>query len=90
MPQKGCARHQGRPAASCRKCGTNPRAGREREWEEAKAAEHQAHGRFWDEWHEDAASRRQKVEERPESMESARRAAREALRESKTRRQQKT
>jgi hypothetical protein len=90
VPQKGCARHQGRPAASCRGCGTNPRAGREREREEAKAAEHQEHGRFWDEWHEEAASRRQQVEERPESVESARRAVREALRESKARRQQKT
>ncbi|MEH0661036.1 helix-turn-helix domain-containing protein [Streptomyces stelliscabiei] len=90
VPQKGCARHQGRPAASCRGCGTNPRAGREREREEAKAAEHELHGRFWDEWHEEAASRRQQVEERPESVEAARRAVREALRDSKARRQQKT
>lgn len=90
VPQKGCARHQGRPAASCRGCGTNPRAGREREREEAKAAQHQEHGRFWDEWHEEAASRRQQVEERPESVEAARRAVREALRDSKARRQQKT
>ncbi|GAO08673.1 hypothetical protein TPA0598_04_03090 [Streptomyces lydicamycinicus] len=89
-PQKGCARHRGRPAASCRGCGTNPRAGRERERDEAKAAEHQAHGRFWDEWHEDAAGRRQQVEERPESVEAARRAAREAVLQSKARRQKKT
>lgn len=89
-PQKGCARHRGRSAASCRGCGTNPRAGREREREEAKTAEHQAHGRFWDEWHEDAASRRQQVEERPESVEAARRASREAVRDSKAHRQQKT
>ncbi|MCZ4099808.1 helix-turn-helix domain-containing protein [Streptomyces sp. H39-C1] len=89
-PNKGCVRHQGRPAASCRACGTNPRAGRQKEREEAKVAEHQAHGRFWDDWHEDAASRRQQVEERPESVESARRAVREALLESKSRRQQKT
>ncbi|MEH0586798.1 helix-turn-helix domain-containing protein [Streptomyces sp. B21-106] len=90
VPQTGCTRHQGRPAASCRGCGTNPRAGREREREEAKAAEHELHGRFWDEWHEEAASRRQQVEERPESVEAARRAVREALRDSKARRQQKT
>ncbi|WP_186831787.1 helix-turn-helix domain-containing protein [Streptomyces sp. ISID311] len=89
-PQKGCARHRGRPAASCRGCGTNPRAGRERDREQAKAAEHQAHGRFWDEWHEDAASRRQQVDERPESVDAARRAAREAVLESKARRQQET
>ncbi|MEH0430307.1 helix-turn-helix domain-containing protein [Streptomyces stelliscabiei] len=90
VPQTRCTRHQGRPAASCRGCGTNPRAGREREREEAKAAEHELHGRFWDEWHEEAASRRQQVEERPESVEAARRAVREALRDSKARRQQKT
>ncbi|MFE9770630.1 helix-turn-helix domain-containing protein [Streptomyces sp. NPDC005931] len=89
-PQTGCSRHRGRPAASCRGCGTNPRAGREREREQAKAAEHQAHGRFWDEWHGDAASRRQQVEERSESVEAARRAAREAVRDSKARREQKT
>ncbi|MFI6054096.1 helix-turn-helix domain-containing protein [Streptomyces violascens] len=90
VPQKGCARHQRRPAASCRGCGTNPRAGREREREEAKVAEHQKHGRFWDEWHGEAASRRQQAEERPESVESARQAVREALRGSKTPRQQET
>ncbi|MFE2842584.1 helix-turn-helix domain-containing protein [Streptomyces scopuliridis] len=89
-PQKGCARHQSRPAASCRGCGTNPRAERQREREEAKAAEHQAHGHFWDDWHEDAASRRQQVEERPESLEVARSAARQAVLDSKARRQQKT
>ncbi|TQK44390.1 hypothetical protein FBY35_5894 [Streptomyces sp. SLBN-118] len=89
-PQTGCVRHRGRPAASCRGCGTNPRAGREREREQAKAAERQAHGHFWDEWHEDAVSRRQQVEERPESLEAARRAARQAVLDSKARRQQKT
>ncbi|MFE1923385.1 helix-turn-helix domain-containing protein [Streptomyces asoensis] len=89
VPQTGCTRHQNRPAASCRGCGTNPRAGREREREEAKAAEHRERGRFWDEWHEEAASRRQQVEERPESVEAARRAVREALRDSKARRQPK-
>ncbi len=89
-PNKGCARHRGRPAASCRGCGTNPRAGREREREEARAAEREAHGGFWDEWHEDAAKRRQQVEERPESVDASRRAAREAVLQSKARRQQKT
>ncbi|MGW2860966.1 helix-turn-helix domain-containing protein [Streptomyces sp. NPDC001205] len=86
----GCARHRGRPAASCRGCGTNPRAGREREREQAKAEEHREHGRFWDEWHEDAASRLRQVAERPESMEAAQRAAREAVQDSKARRQQRT
>ncbi|MEW1658806.1 helix-turn-helix domain-containing protein [Streptomyces sp. NPDC093707] len=89
-PQTGCSRHRGRPAASCRGCGTNPRAGRQREQEEAKAEEHRAHGRFWDEWHEGAASRRQQAEERPDSLEGARKAARDAVRQYKARREQKT
>lgn len=86
-PEKGCARHRGRPAASCRGCGTNPRAERARENQEAKAAEHEANGRFWDEWYEDAASRRRRAEEAPEAVDAARRAAREAAREAKSRRQ---
>ncbi|MBX7551516.1 hypothetical protein K1Y78_26625 [Streptomyces sp. tea 10] len=89
-PQTGCSRHRGRPAASCRGCGTNPRAGRQREQEEVKAEEHRAHGRFWDEWHEGAASRRQQAEERPDTLEEARKAARDAIRQSKARREQKT
>lgn len=89
-PLKGCERHRGRPAASCRGCGTNPRAGHKRQQEEAKTEEHQANGRFWQEWHDEEASRRQQVEEQPESMERARRAARDALKNARGRREQKT
>ncbi|MFI9149456.1 helix-turn-helix domain-containing protein [Streptomyces sp. NPDC053367] len=78
--KQGCERHRGRPAASCRGCGTNPRAGREREQRKAKEAERRERGRFWDQWHEDAARRREQAEARPEVTEAARRAAREAAR----------
>lgn len=89
-PSKGCAKHRGRPAASCRGCGTNPRAGRRREQEEAKDEERREHGRFWDDWHEDAARRRRRVEEHPEATEEARRAVREAVRARKGGSQRKT
>ena len=87
---RGCTKHRGHPAASCRGCGTTPRAGRRREQEEAKNEEHREHGRFWDEWHEDAARRRQRVEENPDATEEARRAAREAVRARKGGSQRKT
>ncbi|MFM9596240.1 helix-turn-helix domain-containing protein [Streptomyces scabiei] len=89
-PKKSCARHRERPSANCRGCGTNPRAGRQREQEEAKEEKRRAHGQFWDQWRQDAASRRRRVEERPEETEAARRATREAVRAAKSRRQQKT
>lgn len=79
-PPRGCTKHRGRPAASCRGCGTSPRAGRQREQEEAEEEAQRAHGRFWDEWYEDAARRRQRVEEHPEAAEEARKATREAVR----------
>ncbi|MFE7760607.1 helix-turn-helix domain-containing protein [Streptomyces sp. NPDC057438] len=90
QPPRGCTKHRGRPAASCRGCGTNPRAGRRREQEEAKDEEHREHGRFWDEWHEDAARRRRRIEEHPEATEVARRAVREAVRARKGDSQRKT
>ncbi|MFJ9907931.1 helix-turn-helix domain-containing protein [Streptomyces sp. NPDC101152] len=89
-PPEGCSKHRGRPAASCRGCGTNPRAGRRREQEEAKDEEHREHGRFWVEWHEEAARRRLRVEENPDATEEARRAAREAVRARKGGSQRKT
>ncbi|MFF7475089.1 helix-turn-helix domain-containing protein [Streptomyces sp. NPDC008092] len=89
-PPMGCMKHRGRPAASCRGCGTNPRAGLRREQEEAKDEERRGHGRFWDEWYEDAARRRRQVEEHPEATEEARRAAREAVRARKDGSQGKT
>jgi hypothetical protein len=89
-PPKGCERHQGRPAASCRGCGTNPRAERRRQQEAAKEEERQAAGRFWDEWHEAAARRRQRAEQHPEQIGEARKAVRDALRQAKSQRWQKT
>lgn len=87
---RGCTKHRGRPAASCRGCGTNPRAGRRREQEEAKEEEQRALGRFWDDWYEEAARRRRRVEEHPEAADEARKAAREAVRAHKSGSQRKT
>ncbi|MGW6393297.1 hypothetical protein ACWFR1_22950 [Streptomyces sp. NPDC055103] len=78
--QEGCERHRGRPAASCRGCGTNPRAGRAREQERVKEEERQATGRFWEEWRDGAASRLEQVEEQAETAAQAREAARAAVR----------
>ncbi|WP_157968481.1 helix-turn-helix domain-containing protein [Streptomyces geranii] len=89
-PPRGCTKHRGRPAASCRGCGTNPRAGRRREQEEAKEEEQRVRGRFWDDWYEEAARRRQRVEEHPEAADEARKAARAAVRAQKERSQRKT
>lgn len=88
-PQKGCERHRGRPAASCRGCGTNPRAGRAREREKAKEEERQANSRFWDEWNSEAASRLEQTEEQAEIAARAREEARAAARRSKGLRRQK-
>ncbi|WP_435970250.1 hypothetical protein [Streptomyces sp. Qhu_M48] len=79
-PQEGCERHRGRPAASCRGCGTNPRAGRAREHERAKEEERRAAGQFWDDWKEGAASRREQADEQAEKAERAREEARAAVR----------
>ncbi|MFD9792078.1 helix-turn-helix domain-containing protein [Streptomyces sp. NPDC059070] len=87
---QGCARHRGRPAASCRGCGTNPRAERQRDREAAKAAEQAANGRFWEEWREEAGARLKQADEESGRVESARRAARDAVLKSKGRRRQET
>ncbi|MCB8906799.1 MULTISPECIES: helix-turn-helix domain-containing protein [unclassified Streptomyces] len=79
-PQEGCERHRGRPAASCRGCGTNPRAGRARERERAKEEERRAAGQFWDDWNEGAASRREQADAQAEKAEKAREEARAAVR----------
>ncbi|MEV7279709.1 helix-turn-helix domain-containing protein [Streptomyces sp. NPDC093111] len=77
---EGCERHRGRPAASCRGCGTNPRAGRERERVRAKEAERRADSQFWEDWREGAASRRQQADAQVETAERAREEARAAVR----------
>ncbi|MFB7828860.1 hypothetical protein [Streptomyces hydrogenans] len=88
-PQKGCERHRGRPAASCRGCGTNPRAGRARERKRAKEEERRAHGRFWEEWNGEAASRLDRTAEQAEREARAREEARAAARRAKELRRQK-
>ncbi|MEV0444967.1 helix-turn-helix domain-containing protein [Streptomyces spectabilis] len=86
----GCERHRGRPAASCRGCGTNPRSGRQRQQEALKAVEREQASRFWDAWHQGASSRRQQAGERAEAAEAARREARQALLQAKGRRRKET
>lgn len=88
-PQRGCERHRGRPAASCRGCGTNPRAGRVREREKVKQEERQANGRFWEEWKDGAASRLERTEQQVETEARAREEARAAARRFKELRRQK-
>ncbi|WJV48923.1 helix-turn-helix domain-containing protein [Streptomyces flavofungini] len=86
----GCERHRGRPAASCRGCGTNPRAGRQRQQEALKTVDRERVKRFWDEWHQGASSRRQQAGERAETAEAARREARDALLRAKGDRRKET
>lgn len=76
----GCARHRGKPAASCRGCGTNPRAQRAQEAAARKAEEHQGHGLFWQQWHADAEERRRLAQQRADATADAVRRAREGIR----------
>ncbi|MFE9553128.1 helix-turn-helix domain-containing protein [Streptomyces sp. NPDC006703] len=87
---QGCERHRGRPAASCRGCGTNPRAGRERQQELAKQEERQEQERFWEGWRGGRVERLQQAEARRETVERAVSAAREAVRSTKRPRPERT
>ncbi|MFF3976980.1 helix-turn-helix domain-containing protein [Streptomyces sp. NPDC001828] len=87
---QGCGRHRGRPAASCRGCGTNPRAGRQRQQEVAKQEERQEQERFWEGWRDERAERLQQAEVRRDSVERAVSAAREAVRATKRPRPKRT
>ncbi|WP_328404023.1 helix-turn-helix domain-containing protein [Streptomyces sp. NBC_00390] len=79
----GCTRHRGKPAASCRGCGTNPRAERARETATRKAEEHEEHGQFWQAWHAEREERRQQVQQRSEATAEAARRTREGIRKPK-------
>lgn len=58
-PQKsGCSKHAGKPASSCRACGTNPRAEGKRQQVRERDAARQANGDHWEQWHRDADERR--------------------------------
>ncbi|WP_274558018.1 hypothetical protein [Streptomyces spiramyceticus] len=81
QPKKagGCSRHRGKPAASCRGCGTNPRSEREREVAARKVEENQENGQWWLNWHAEREQRLQQVEERAEAKAEAVRRAREGI-----------
>ncbi|MFE7129319.1 helix-turn-helix domain-containing protein [Streptomyces sp. NPDC057638] len=75
---EGCARHRGRPAASCRGCGTNPRAERKIQEDRVKAQQRAENRQFWKEWHEGTDARVRQAGARAEATAQARREAREA------------
>lgn len=76
---RGCPKHS-TPAASCRGCKTNPRAARAARDRERAEAERQSQREFMENWHADQARARQVVQDRPQDVEAARLAARQAHR----------
>ncbi|WP_405526814.1 hypothetical protein OG426_30540 [Streptomyces canus] len=83
-PADGCSRHPV-PAANCRACGTNPRAGREARERGRAEAERQAQQEWLRDYQKDLATARRVAQERPEEVEAARLAARQAARQGRER-----
>ncbi|MCX4858309.1 hypothetical protein [Streptomyces canus] len=79
-PAGGCSRHPV-PAANCRACGTNPRAGRAVRERDRAEAERQAQQEWLRDYQKDLAMARRVAQERPEDVEAARLAARQAARQ---------
>lgn len=77
---RGCPRHPV-PAASCRACGTNPRAARAAAEKGRAEADRQAQQEWLRGYQEDLAQARRVGQERPEDVEAARLAARQAARQ---------
>lgn len=82
---RGCPKHTVAPAANCRGCGTNPRAGRAAVAEQRKAADLRAEQQKMHALRADLEEAARRVEERPEDVEAARQAAREAARAGRAR-----
>ncbi|REE61463.1 hypothetical protein BX257_4042 [Streptomyces sp. 3212.3] len=82
---RGCPKHTAAPAANCRGCGTNPRAGRAAVAEQRKAAAHRAEQQQMHALRADLEEAARRAEERPEDVEAARLAAREAARAGRSR-----
>ncbi|MGW1801673.1 hypothetical protein ACWCQN_38595 [Streptomyces sp. NPDC001984] len=76
----GCARHRV-PAASCRACGTNPRAARAAGERDRAEAERQAQQDWLRGYQADLARARRVAQERPEDVEAARLLARQMARQ---------
>ncbi|MGW4048856.1 hypothetical protein [Streptomyces sp. NPDC004721] len=79
-PGRGCSRHPV-PAASCRACGTNPRAARAAAEKDRAEADRHAQQDWLRGYQEDLARARRVAQERPEDVEAARLAARQAARQ---------
>ncbi|MFJ3630783.1 hypothetical protein [Streptomyces sp. NPDC090112] len=77
---RGCSKHAGKPASSCRACGTNPRAERKKEQARERDAERQANDNLWDQWHRDADARRRRADLRAVAVREAQSAAKDAVR----------
>ncbi|MFE3577961.1 hypothetical protein [Streptomyces vinaceus] len=76
----GCSKHAGKPASSCRACGTNPRAERKRQAAQERDAERRANDDHWDQWHREADERRRRADLGAGAVLEARSAARSAVR----------
>lgn len=76
----GCARHPV-PAASCRACGTSPRAARAAQERERADIERQASQERLRGYQADLEAARRVVQERPEDVEAARLLARQLARQ---------
>jgi hypothetical protein len=76
----GCPKHPV-PAASCRACGTNPRADRAARERDRADAERKAQQEWLRDYQEDLARARRVAQERPEDVEAARLLARQLARE---------
>ncbi|MFF3516136.1 hypothetical protein [Streptomyces sp. NPDC002573] len=77
---RGCARHPV-SAASCRACGTNPRAARAAQERERADVERQTNREWLRGWQEDLDQARRVVQERPEDVAAARLLARQMARQ---------
>ena len=80
----GCARHPV-PAASCRACGTNPRAARATQERELAEAERQSRQEWLRGWQAELDEARRVMQERPGDVEAARLLARQMARQGRER-----
>ncbi|MFJ3248438.1 hypothetical protein [Streptomyces sp. NPDC086782] len=79
-PGRGCSRHPV-PAASCRACGTNPRAARAAAEKDRAESDRHAQQEWLRGYQEDLAQARRVAQERPDDVDAARLAARQAARQ---------
>ncbi|MGW4505861.1 hypothetical protein ACWENO_14605 [Streptomyces sp. NPDC004436] len=78
--KSGCSKHAGKPASSCRACGTNPRAERKKQQAQERDAARQANDDHWEQWHRDADERRRRADLKAGAVLEAQSAAKSAVR----------